>query len=260
MSEVNYHDYLDLDNILGSQKPLSENEHDEMLFIIIHQTMELWFKQLLHEGNYLQDLLAENDHQKAYYTLHRMCVILKTMVAQTDILETMTPLSFSSFRTRLGTASGFQSHQFRLFEVFLGKRTDNLLARYAPNSEGYKEIAAAISRPSIYDSVIQFLAKHSDKIPAKLLDRPLDQPYEASEEVEDAIEEIYRAQSDKVPLLERLVDLDEGLQEWRYRHVKMVERTIGSKPGTGGSKGADYLKSTLFSPIFPELWYVRSRF
>ena len=255
-----YGSYLQLDKILSAQEPLTPNEHDETLFIIIHQVFELWFKQVMHEAKHFEELLLQENEQDAYYTLHRICLVLKTMVSQTDILETMTPLSFASFRTRLGTASGFQSHQFRIFELMLGKRNPKVLERYEKGTPEYQEIEDAIKAPPLYDCVLQFLHRKGFELPQSIIHRNYQVAYEPSESVEKVFERIYREHKNYIPLLERLVDLDEGLQEWRYRHVKMVERTIGAKPGTGGSLGVQYLKSTLFEPVFPELWTVRSLF
>ena len=219
---VSYVNYLKVDELLGLQHPLSDGpEHDELLFIIIHQTYELWFKQLLHELSRLRRLLRDAELHPALGTLKRVRTIMKTLVSQVDILETMTPLEFNSFRARLEASSGFQSYQFRSFE-------------------------RVFARPGIWDDVVEFLRVGTEE--------------GGSVDIEAMLLATYRDRPDLSLLLEGLVDLDEGIQEWRYRHVKMVERTIGSKQGTGGSSGADYLKSTLFKPVFPELWAIRAKF
>ena len=250
---LTYSSYLALDDLLGAQRPRSD-EHDEMLFIVIHQVYELWFKQLLHEGAQLQERLEDGDTAHALHTLKRILTILKTIVAQIDVLETMTPRQFSQFRNRLEAASGFQSGQFRELEAVLGIRAQ----RSQPGLAG-ERLAAAQARPSLWDSYVRYLATQGYAVPQDVLDRDVTQPIEPSESLQDVLLAVYEHDGGAAQVTERLVDLDEGLQEWRYRHVKMVERTIGGKPGTGGSMGAAYLRSTLSAPIFPDLWAVRSR-
>ena len=218
---LSYVSYLKINELLALQEPKSDGpEHDELLFIVIHQTYELWFKQILHELDRARRLLREGSLHPALGTLRRVRTIMKTLVGQVDILETMTPLEFNAFRARLESSSGFQSYQFREFE-------------------------AVFARPGIWDDVVALLGAHGCLVSA---------------DIEESLLSVYRTRPDVSLLLEELVDIDEGLQEWRYRHVKMVERTIGNSRGTGGSSGAGYLKSTLFSPVFPELWAIRSRF
>jgi tryptophan 2,3-dioxygenase len=254
---LTYTSYLALDEILGAQRPRSE-EHDELLFIVIHQVYELWFKQLLHELSYLQARLEAGEGSRALATLRRVLTILKTIVAQIDVLETMTPSRFASFRTRLESASGFQSGQFRELEAVLGRRDPAMLAAYDEDSDAYARIAAAMARRSVYDSFVRYLAGAGFDVPAEALERDVRAPVEPSPGVQRALLEAYRRDGEAAQMAERLVDLDEGTQEWRYRHVKMVERTIGDKAGTGGSPGARYLRQTLFQPMFPDLWAVRS--
>ncbi|MFA5774498.1 MAG: tryptophan 2,3-dioxygenase family protein [Ilumatobacteraceae bacterium] len=226
---VTYVSYLKIDELLALQEPLSSGpEHDELLFIIIHQTYELWFKSLLHELHRAHVTLEAGDSHLSLGLLGRVRTILKTLVGQVDILETMTPLQFNTFRDRLDAASGFQSRQFRQLESLLGGRQ--------PEQNG------------LWGSVIMYLASRNH-VPAA-----------GQRGVNDMLIDVYRNDPEASLVLERLVDIDEGLQEWRYRHVKMVERTIGAKPGTGGSSGAQYLATTLFKPVFPELWEVRSEF
>ncbi len=213
---LTYVSYLALDEVLGAQRPRSA-EHDEMLFIVVHQVYELWFKQILHELARVRQMLANGESAHALHSLRRVLTILKVVVAQIDVLETMTPRQFLGFRARLQSASGFQSAQFRQIETVL---------------------------PTLFDSLLVYLAT---------------QGYRVGADVQDALVEVYGDDGNAAQVCERLVDLDEGLQEWRYRHVKMVERTIGTSSGTGGSPGAAYLRTTLSQPIFPQLWAVRDR-
>ena len=208
---VTYRSYLALDELLAAQRPRSD-EHDEMLFIVVHQVYELWFKQLLHEVGFAAEALRRREAAPVLHTLRRVLTILKVVVAQIDVLETMTPRQFLGFRERLDTASGFQSDQFRALEASL---------------------------PDLFDALVGYL--------------------DITDDVEASLVAVYRADDVRAQICERFVDLDEGLQEWRYRHVKMVERTIGDKPGTGGSQGVAYLRSTLFQPAFPALWAIRDQ-
>ena len=196
---------------------------------------------------------------RALATVRRVLTILKTVVAQIDVLETMTPSQFSTFRTRLDSASGFQSAQFRELEAILGRRDDRALAAYAEGSAERARIAAAMARRSVFDSFLLYLVTQGLEVPADALARDVTLPPAAHEGVQAAVLEAYRRDGEAAQVTERLVDLDEGVQEWRYRHVKMVERTIGDKAGTGGSSGAAYLRTTLGHPMFPDLWAVRSQ-
>jgi tryptophan 2,3-dioxygenase len=257
---LTYSSYLRLDELLALQTPLSEGpEHDEHLFIVIHQVYELWFKQLLHEFGHLGRRLEAGDADAAMHTTRRVLTILKTVVAQIDVLETMTPLGFGSFRNRLESASGFQSAQFRELEAVLGRRHPSMLAPYPEGSAGRRRIAAAMARPTVYDALLRFLAARGHELPAGALERDVGLPLEADEGVQEVLVSVYRGDPTGAGVCERMVDIDEGIQEWRYRHVKMVERTIGARAGTGGSAGAEYLRTTLFRPAFPDLWAIRSR-
>jgi tryptophan 2,3-dioxygenase len=262
---ITYGSYLKIPELLALQQPVSrhpgsgEPEHDETLFIVIHQVYELWFKQQLHEGDFLATSLVRGDAVQACATLKRMLTILKTMVQQIDVLETMTPVSFLSFRSFLANSSGFQSAQFREFEFLLGNKNPRVLGH---NPEGSPERAAIESRwtkPTLYDAFARFLARHGHPVPRELLERDVTQPVAEWPEFQNTLLEVYRGHPTERQVCELLVDLDEGVQEWRYRHVKMVERTIGFKQGTGGSPGAAYLRSTLFNPLFPDLWAIRTR-
>jgi tryptophan 2,3-dioxygenase len=241
---VTYSSYLALDELLAAQRPRSD-EHDEMLFIVIHQVYELWFKQLLHEFAHLQARLEAGDGPSALHTLKRILAILKTVVAQIDVLETMTPRHFTAFRGRLDAASGFQSAQFRQLEAVLGRRDERVLGPYAEGSDARARITEAMARPSLLESFLVFLTTCGFS--------------GERADLEETLLEVYEQEALASQIAERLLDVDEGLQEWRYRHVQMVRRTIGDRAGTGGSAGAAYLQKTLFHPAFPELWAVRSR-
>jgi tryptophan 2,3-dioxygenase len=258
-SALTYNSYLAVDELLGLQRPLSEGpEHDEMLFIIIHQTYELWFKQLIHEFTAAQQSLEDGDTHRSLAILGRIRTILKVCVTQIDILETMTPLQFNAFRGYLASSSGFQSAQFRKVEAILGRRDSRMSGHLPPKDQ--QEIATITSRKSLWDSTLAYLNHRGHGIPNHILNRDVKTHYESNEEIQEILLAVHKHDPESAMVCERLVDIDEGLQEWRYRHVKMVERTIGSKIGTGGSSGVEYLASTLFAPVFSDLWKIRSRF
>ena len=260
MSEaVTYARYLKVDELLALQQPRDTVEHDEMLFIVIHQVYELWFKVMLHELDYCRARLGDGDLPRALHTLERILTILKVLVAQLDILETMTPTEFLTFRERLESASGFQSDQFRQLEFALGKKSTASVERFPEGSRARSALEARWSQPTLWDAALAYLAEEGYAIPRAQLERDVTARVEASDAVQDALLEVYRDDTRNAPLCERLVDLDEGVQEWRYRHVKMVERTIGTKQGTGGSAGSGYLRTTLNDPLFPDLWAIRAR-
>ncbi len=254
---VTYRSYLALDDLLAAQRPRSD-EHDEMLFIVIHQVYELWFKQLAHEITRLQERMEAGDTPHALHTLRRVRTVLKVIVAQVDVLETMTPRQFTSFRGRLDASSGFQSEQFRELEAVLGRREPRVFEHYPDDTPARRRIAAAMERPSVFDSFLRYLVTQGYPVPQQVLARDLTTPWEPSEEVQRVLLAAYEDDGGAAQVAEALVDVDEGLQEWRYRHVKMVERTIGAKPGTGGSAGASYLWATVGRPVFPDLWAIRS--
>jgi tryptophan 2,3-dioxygenase len=240
---ITYGSYLAVDELLALQRRRSDGpEHDEMLFIVIHQVYELWFKQVLHEIDYVIALLGKGEPHRAQHTLKRILTILKVMVSQLDILETMTPLEFQSFRARLEAASGFQSDQFRQLEFVLGLKSAKVLERFPQGSRARTALETRLAQPSLWDVFVAYLKREGFDLT----------------DIQSTLITIYRTDAKNAEICERLVDLDEGLQEWRYRHVKMVERTIGAKLGTGGSAGAEYLRSTLMKPIFPDLWEIRS--
>lgn len=240
---LTYTSYLAIDELVKLQRPLSkELEHDEMLFIIIHQSYELWFKQLIHEFKHAQKILEAGETYNAAATLGRIRTILKVCVSQVDILETMTPLQFSAFRGYLAASSGFQSVQFRMVEAILGRKDSKMYSHLPPTDQ--VSIKELIAGNSLWDSFLVYLATRG---------------YSDQSDVKSMLVTVHQSDPESAMICERLMDIDEGLQEWRYRHIKMVERTIGHKPGTGGSAGVGYLASTLFHPVFPDLWAIRDQ-
>ena len=257
---LSYGRYLKIQKLLSLQQVRSEPpEHDETLFIIIHQVYELWFKLLLHECDRVKTQLAANDLFGAIATFKRMRTVMKTLVSQLDILETMTPMSFTSFRHRLEAASGFQSAQFREFEFVLGYKRPELMTHYEADSRELTNLQRRLDDQDVVHCFHTFLEQRGVAIPDVVRTRATASAAEPNEQVQDGIEQLYRNDPGVAILLELMTDFDEGLQEWRYRHVKMVERTIGNKKGTGGSTGAEYLRRSLFKAIFPDLWAVRHR-
>ncbi|MEM7414459.1 MAG: tryptophan 2,3-dioxygenase family protein [Gemmatimonadota bacterium] len=260
MSEaVTYGKYLKIEELLSLQQPWDEVEHDEMLFIVIHQVYELWFKVVLHELDYCSKLLGDQDTPRAQHTLKRVLTILKVMVSQLDILETMTPTEFLTFRERLESSSGFQSDQFRSLEFALGKKSRAAVERFGEGTRARADLERRWAAPTLWDAVLGYLSRQGYDLSPSQLERDVTAPIEASADVQGVLIEVYRKDARNAELCERLVDLDEGIQEWRYRHVKMVERTIGMKRGTGGSAGSAYLRTTLNQPLFPDLWEIRAR-
>ncbi|MCZ6837338.1 MAG: tryptophan 2,3-dioxygenase family protein [Planctomycetota bacterium] len=257
---LNYATYLKIPELLELQKVQSDPpEHDEMLFIIIHQTYELWFKLLLHEFEKVCRDLTEGNLYGCIATFQRVRTIMKTLVAQLDILETMTPMSFTSFRDRLDSSSGFQSAQFREMEFLLGFKRAEVLKYHPEDLPGYDQVRARLQERSVMDHFYDFLEHHQATIPQSLRDKAPDLPTQPDEAIQDQVLELYKTRPDLAILFELMTDFDEGQQEWRYRHVKVVERTIGSKHGTGGSPGVEFLKGSLFKPVFPDLWAIRHR-
>ncbi|GAA2212391.1 tryptophan 2,3-dioxygenase family protein [Nonomuraea monospora] len=255
-TDLTYSSYLALDEILGAQRPVSDS-HDETLFIVVHQVYELWFKQTLHEMAELQLELAGGFTAHAMRTLHRLLRIMKLAAAQMDVLETMTPAQFSAFRGKLGTSSGFQSAQFREIEAVLGRRDERILLGQPEGDPARDRIAAAMAKPSLYDSLITYLYLRGYEVPKDKLHRDVTEQLEPSEDLQSLLLRVYQDDTGAAQLCERMVDLDESIQEWRYRHLKMVERTIGARPGTAGSSGGGYLRASL-APCFPDLWAIRS--
>jgi tryptophan 2,3-dioxygenase len=257
---VTYASYLKIDELLALQQPRSEGpEHDELLFIVIHQVYELWFKELLHELDRVRQWLEGAEPHRAQHTLKRILSILKVMVAQLDILETMTPLEFLTFRERLEAASGFQSDQFRQIEFVLGVKSQGAIHRFPEGGRARAALERRYSEPTLWDAFLHYLSREGYVAPPSHLGRDVSVAIEPSPDVQRILLAVYRDDPKNAEVCERLVDLDEGVQEWRYRHVKMVERTIGVKRGTGGSAGAAYLRETVGRPLFPDLWEIRSQ-
>jgi len=249
--DLTYSRYLRLDELLSCQSPLTDSP-DELLFVIIHQVYELWFKQILHETALLQQRLDAGDSAGALHTARRIAKILKTAVGQMDVLETMTPQQFASFRPELGSSSGFQSSQFRYVEAVLGRREFSASVMDPVLSE-------IMGRRPVFASLLRYLSVLGWPVPSGVLDRDPREPWRGDAAVDALLARVYAESATAAEVCEALVDIDEGVQEWRYRHVKMVERIIGAKTGTGGSTGAAYLRGTLFRPAFPDLWSIRSR-
>jgi len=260
MPPLTYARYLHLADLLDLQEPQSDPaEHDEMLFIVIHQTYELWFKQLLHEAAKVQRDFRANDLYGALHTFKRMRTIMKTLVAQIDVLETMTPRSFDSFRDRLDTASGFQSGQYRELEFILGYKRPSVTTAIPAGEPGRAAAEARLEQRTLLDDFYLFLGQRGLVVPMALLERDVREAVHPNAELQAEIFKAYDAQPNLALLFELMLDFDEGLQEWRYRHVKLVERTIGAKHGTGGSAGIEFLKKSVFVQLFPDLWAVRHR-
>lgn len=258
---ITYASYLALDELLACQRPLTDR-HDEMLFVIMHQTKELWLKQIIREVLLAKSLVQAGDLVPAYKSLARVSRIQTVMTLSWDVLATMTPADYMSFRASLGTSSGFQSDQFRRLEYLLGLKDPAFLKYHADRPQVLAELEAALGEPSLYDDAIAQLAAHGFAIPDSVLSRDFAEPYEPSRAVEDAWLAVYsepHANWDLYQLAEKLVDLDDALLTWRHKHVLTVERIIGGKPGTGGTAGVAYLQKTLERRCFPELWSVRTR-
>ena len=244
---MTYADYLQLDSLLALQRPLSAL-HDEMLFIVIHQTKELWLKQMLHEVDLACRLVAGDQFAEAYKALSRVSRIQSVMTLSWDVLATLTPVDYSAFRHVLGTSSGFQSAQFRELEYRLGIKDPKFLEFYEGGSEGHRRLEAALEQPSLWDEANAALARAGFAASTE-------------EEIAAAWLAVYRGADEHFELYqlaEKLVDIDDALASWRHKHVLTVERIIGAKPGTGGSAGVAYLASTLNKRAFPQLWSLRT--
>jgi len=258
---VTYASYLALDDLLSCQKPLSD-DHDEMLFVVIHQTKELWLKQIVHEVLLAQRLTRSGDLIAAYKSLARVSRIQTVMTMSWDVLATMTPADYLSFRGGLGTSSGFQSDQFRRLEYLLGLKNGSFLRFHEERPAALAGLQEALERPSLYDDAIAQLAAHGIAVPDAALSRDWSQPYVPWPEIEQAWLQVYRETKrywDLYQFAEKLVDLDDALLTWRHKHVITVERIIGRRRGTGGTEGVGYLQSTLERRCFPELWSIRTQ-
>jgi tryptophan 2,3-dioxygenase len=260
-NKMTYGEYLQLDRLLNSQTRLS-GHHDEMLFIIIHQTSELWMKLILHELKAAMTHIRQGKLSAAFKMLARVSKIQSQIIQSWDVLSTLTPSEYMEFRGKLGQASGFQSYQYRMIEFYLGSKSRHILEIYKKDQELYDRLQEALYEPSLYDISIQALAKAGFPIHLDLLERDWSQPYQPDPTVEAAWLAVYRNVEkywDLYQLAEKLVDLEDWLQQWRFRHMKTVERVIGFKRGTGGSSGVPYLKNVLDHRFFPELWDVRTK-
>ncbi|KMK77858.1 tryptophan 2,3-dioxygenase [Alkalihalobacillus pseudalcaliphilus] len=259
-NNMTYGEYLNLDKILSGQNRLSDH-HDEMLFIVIHQVSELWMKLILHETTAAIDSIQKGDLQTSFKQLARVSKIQSQIIQGWDVLSTLTPAEYMEFRDSLGQASGFQSYQYRLIEFALGYKTSHILKIYEKDEELHQMLVKAYEAPSLYDVSIQALAKAGLPINPQLLNRDYTKAYEPDDSVKDSWLEVYRNVDkywDLYQLGEKLVDIEDWLQQWRFRHMKTVERIIGFKVGTGGSSGVNYLKRVLDQRFFPELWDLRT--
>jgi tryptophan 2,3-dioxygenase len=257
---MSYGDYLRLDKLLGAQQPRSQS-HDELLFIIIHQATELWLKLMLHEVAGAQARLRADDLEPAFKMLARVSRIQAQIIQSWDVLSTLTPADYASFRDSLGRSSGFQSHGYRLLEFALGHRDAAMLAPYRHDRALSAKLAAALAEPSLYDEAVRLVARRGLPIARAVLERDLARPWRADASVRAAWGAIYRDTEtywELYQLAEKLVDIEDWFQQWRFRHMKTVERIIGMKTGTGGSTGVSYLKRALDYAFFPELWQVRT--
>ena len=255
-----YGQYLALDQILSAQRPVSV-EHDEMLFIIIHQASELWMKLCLHELTAALDHIRRDDLGPSFKMLARVSRIQAQLVQSWDVLATMTPAEYSAFRNNLGRASGFQSYQYRMLEFIIGNKNADTIAVHKRDEKAHAALDAALHSPSIYDESLRLLSSRGFEIPEEYLDRDWSKPYVANKQVAAAWLAVYHSHDthwDLYELAEKLVDLDHKFQLWRFSHMKTVERIIGYKRGTGGTGGVSYLAKALELRFFPELWTIRT--
>ncbi|PMR70258.1 tryptophan 2,3-dioxygenase [Halomonas heilongjiangensis] len=257
---MSYGQYLNLESLLACQQPQS-GEHDEMLFIVIHQVSELWLKQCLHEAHAAAAHIAEDRLQPAFKMLSRVARIQEQMIKAWEVLVTLTPADYVSFRDSLGQSSGLQSYQYRELEFLLGNKNAAMVEVHRGHPRHYERLTEVLEAPSLYDLCLQLLARRGFEIPADLLARDWSQPYQGSAEVERAWAEVYRHTDEHwelYELAEKLVDTEYNFHKWRFSHMKTVERIIGGKRGTGGTSGVAYLTKVLNLRFFPELWSVRT--
>jgi tryptophan 2,3-dioxygenase len=259
-NSLSYSQYLHLDKLLDAQRPLSY-QHDEMLFIVIHQVSELWMKLCLHELTAVVDCVRRDDLGPTFKMLARVSTIQQQLLQSWDVLATITPYDYSAFRNTLGRSSGFQSVQYRLLEFLIGNKNADLIEVFRTDPPAYEQLERALKAPSLYDEVLRLLSRRGLDVPAEAIDRDFTQPYQASKQVAAAWLSVYHNSVkdwDLYELAERLVDLDYKFQLWRFTHVKTVERIIGYKRGTGGTGGVSYLTKALELRFFPELWTIRT--
>jgi tryptophan 2,3-dioxygenase len=259
--DMSYGDYLGLDALLSAQIPRS-GQHDELLFIVIHQVQELWMKLFIHELDAAMVCIREDNLRASFKSLARCGRIQEQLVRAWDVLATMTPADYLAFRDKLGRSSGFQSFQYRMIEFKLGAKNEKMLRPHAHRPDRHDPLVEAYEAPSIYDEAIRLLARRGLPIPTEATQRDMRLPYSANPGVAAVWEDIYRNSEthfDLYELAEELVDLEDLMRQWRFRHVTVVERIIGMRMGTGGSAGVGYLKSVLEKSFFPELWGLRTR-
>jgi tryptophan 2,3-dioxygenase len=258
--EMSYGDYLHLDEVLSAQHPRSP-DHNEMLFIVQHQTSELWMKLMLHELHAAIAALARDELGGAFKMLARVSRIMEQLVHAWDVLATMTPPEYSAIRPFLASSSGFQSWQYRCIEFSLGNKNAAMLSPHQHHAERLAQVQAAYAAPSLYDEALRLLARRGLAVPASHTERDWTRPYAASPDVEAAWLVVYRDPShhwDLYQLGEELTDLEDAFRLWRFRHVTTVERVIGFKRGTGGTSGVGYLRKMLDVVLFPEIWTLRT--
>jgi tryptophan 2,3-dioxygenase len=259
---LSYGKYLHLDEILAAQHPVSVPEHhDELLFILQHQTSELWLKLILHELRAVRRQLAADELRPALKGLARVKHIQRCLTEQWSVLATLTPSEYAEFRSFLGTSSGFQSYQYRAVEFILGNKDRRMLSIFNDDPAAQQMLTEALETPSVYDEFLRYLARHGHDVPTELLERDVTQPYAFHESLMPVFVRIYEnadANWEAYEACEELVDLEENFQLWRFRHFKTVERTIGVKRGTGGSSGVGFLRKALDLTFFPELYAVRT--
>lgn len=257
---MGYAEYLDLDTLLAAQHFRSTN-HNEMLFVVIHHVMELWLKLMLHELNAARDRICRDDLEPSFKMTARVSRVLEQMTNAWSVLATLTPSEYLQFRGTLGSASGFQSHQYRMLEFVMGNKKEVMLRPHAHRPAAFQALDAELRRPSLYDETLRLLARRGFDLPAEVTDRDWTQPYTAHPAVRAAWLQVYRDPErywDLYELAEELIDLEDLFRQWRFRHVTTVERVIGYKKGTGGTAGIPYLRKMLDVVLFPELWQVRT--
>ncbi|NUU06054.1 tryptophan 2,3-dioxygenase [Leifsonia sp. C5G2] len=259
---MSYGSYLDLGTLLSAQRPVSRPpHHDELLFIIQHQTTELWLKLVLHELESARDLLRADDLSPALKRIARVKHIQRTLTEQWSVLATLTPTEYAEFRGFLGNSSGFQSYQYRAVEFVLGNKNRRMLSVFESDPDAHALLAALLEAPSIYDEFLRYLARAGFAVPRALLERDVTQAHVFTPELVPVFREIYEHAADhwrEYEACEEFVDLEDNFQLWRFRHLKTVQRTIGMKTGTGGSSGAGFLQKALELTFFPELYAVRT--
>lgn len=258
--EMSYGSYLALDTLLDAQHPMSEH-HDEMLFIVQHQTSELWLKLVLHETRSAMELLADDEMRIALKRIARVKHIQRTLTDQWSVLATLTPTEYQEFRPYLGHASGFQSWQYRAVEFALGNKHAGMLPVHAADPEAHAVLSELLEAPSLYDEFLRYLSRRGYPIPTRVLERDVTTAHELNAELVAVLTDIYRDAEqhwDVYEACEELVDLEDNFQLWRFRHLKTVQRTIGMKTGTGGSSGVGFLQRALDLTFFPELFAVRT--